>query len=223
MIPARKVMDVHVLCFVMNELLLPILTAQCSVFCDELVATTHTDCTVHLLSAPYLKCLMLSVCVYQQDSQLPPPIAVQESSLQPTVPCMCHTHTEQDKCGDRLETNVQKRRNLRLITYNIPDEVTLENAEDIICVQNSTLALNKRDITTKFIFKTKRKERNLVIELAPQTHRLLLQNKLKFGWMICNTDDYISVNRCCKWSRFNHYFSDCRTKRRALCAQESTN
>jgi len=111
---------------------------------------------------------------------------------------MCHTHTEQDKCGDRLETNVQKRRNLRLITYNIPDEVTLENAEDIICVQNSTLALNKRDITTKFIFKTKRKERNLVIELAPQTHRLLLQNKLKFGWMICNTDDYISVNRCCK-------------------------
>jgi hypothetical protein len=46
MIPARNVMDVHAL------------------FCDEQVATTHTDCTVHLLTAPYLKCLMLSVCVY---------------------------------------------------------------------------------------------------------------------------------------------------------------
>jgi len=30
-----------------------------------------------------------------------------------------------DKCGDQLQTNVQKRRNLRLIFYNIPDEVTL--------------------------------------------------------------------------------------------------
>jgi len=36
----------------------------CFVFCDEQVATTHTDCTVHLLTAPYLKCVILSVCVY---------------------------------------------------------------------------------------------------------------------------------------------------------------
>ncbi|GFG38591.1 hypothetical protein Cfor_01638 [Coptotermes formosanus] len=41
-----------------------------------------------------------------------------------------------DKCGDRLETNVQKRRKPRIIIYNIPDEVTLGNAEDIICAQN---------------------------------------------------------------------------------------
>jgi len=96
-----------------------------------------------------------------------------------------------DKCGVRLETNVQKKRNPRLIIYNIPDEVTLENAEDIICTQNSALALNMGDITTQFFIKTKRKERNLVIELAPQTHRLIMQNKLKIGWMICNIDDYI--------------------------------
>lgn len=82
----------------------------------------------------------------------------------------------QDKCGDRLDTNIQKRRNSRLIIYNIPDEVTLENVADTICTQNSALALNKGDITTKFIFKTKRKERNLVIEL---THKLMLQNKLR--------------------------------------------
>jgi hypothetical protein len=109
---------------------------------------------------------------------------------------------------------VQKRRNPRLIIYNIPDEVTLENAEDIICAQNLALALNKEDITTKFIFKTKRKERNLVIELAPQNHRIMLQKKkqLKIGWMISNTDDYISMNRCFKCTRFNHHYSDCRNE-----------
>jgi len=43
-----------------------------------------------------------------------------------------------DKCGDRLETKVQKRRNLRLINYNILDEVRLENAEDNLCANLST-------------------------------------------------------------------------------------
>ena len=60
-----------------------------------------------------------------------------------------------DKCGDRLEANVQKRRNPKIIIYNIPEEVTLENAEEIICAQNE-LALNKGDITPKFIFETKK-------------------------------------------------------------------
>jgi len=123
-----------------------------------------------------------------------------------------------DKCGDRLEANVQKRRNPRIIVYNIPEEVTLENAVEIICAQNE-LALNKGDITPKFIFETKRKARNLVIELAPQTHRIMLQNKLKIGWMICSTADYIPVNRCFKCSRFNHHFSDCRSEETCpLCA-----
>ena len=37
-----------------------------------------------------------------------------------------------DKCGDHLEINIQKRRNHRLIIYNIPDALTPENAEGII-------------------------------------------------------------------------------------------
>jgi hypothetical protein len=53
-----------------------------------------------------------------------------------------------DKCGDRLETNVQKRRNRRLIIYNVPAEITMENTADIICKQNPELALTKGDITT---------------------------------------------------------------------------
>jgi hypothetical protein len=80
----------------------------------------------------------------------------------------------QDKCGNRLETKVQKRRKPRLIIYNIPEEVTLENAVDVIYTQNSALKLNKGDITTKFIFQTKKKERkklgNRIGPTNPQTN-----------------------------------------------------
>jgi hypothetical protein len=99
------------------------------------------------------------------------------------------------KCGDRLETNVQKRRNPRLIIYNAPDEITLENAADIICKQNPELELTKGDITTIFIFKNKRNTRNLVIEIDTKTYRIMRQNKLKIGWMICHLEYYVSVSR----------------------------
>lgn len=89
--------------------------------------------------------------------------------------------------------------------------------ENIISAQNTELTLTKDDIT-KFILKSKRKTRHLVIELASQTHRIMLQNKLKIGWTKCNTDDYIPVNRWFKCSRFNHHFSKCRSEEKcALC------
>ena len=60
-----------------------------------------------------------------------------------------------DKCGDQLEVNVQKRRNPRLITHNVPDAVTPENAEDIVLAQKPDLELQEVDIQTKFAFRTK--------------------------------------------------------------------
>jgi len=37
-----------------------------------------------------------------------------------------------EKCSQLLEVNVQKPRNPKLVVYNIPEEVTIENTEDII-------------------------------------------------------------------------------------------
>jgi hypothetical protein len=82
-----------------------------------------------------------------------------------------------DKCGELLEINVHRRRNPRLIIYNVPDAVTPENAEDVILAQNPDLKLQEGDIQTKFTFKTKRNTRNLVIEVKSHTRRQLLQNK----------------------------------------------
>jgi hypothetical protein len=117
-----------------------------------------------------------------------------------------------DKCGDQLEINVQERRNPRLIIYNVPDVVTLEKAEDIIRAQNPDLKLQEGDIQTKFIFKTKRNTRNLVVEVNCHSRRQMLQNKLKLEWMICYIDEYVSVNRCFKCSRYNHRHTECKSE-----------
>jgi hypothetical protein len=97
--------------------------------------------------------------------------------------------------------------------------VTSENAEDIILAQNPDMKLQEGDIHTKFTFKTRRNTRNLVIEVNPQTRRQLLQNKLKLEWTICNIDDYVSVSRCFKYSRYNHRHTECKSEETcSLCA-----
>lgn len=109
-----------------------------------------------------------------------------------------------DKCGDQLEINIQKRRNPRLIIYNVPDALTPDNAEGIIA-QNPNLNLQKGDIQTKHTFKARRKTRNLVVKVLRQTRRQLLHKKRKLEWMVRNVDDYVSVNRCFKCSGYNRH------------------
>ena len=126
-----------------------------------------------------------------------------------------------DVCGANLEANIQKWRNPRLIirVYNIPDTWTNENAENIITTQNPSLNLQSGDILPKYIFATKKKTRNLVTEVLPQTCRQIVQTKLKVQWTICKVDDYISVTRCFKCSGYNHRHRDCNCKEACLlCA-----
>jgi hypothetical protein len=124
-----------------------------------------------------------------------------------------------EKFGDHLEANIQKRRNPRLIIYNIPDTLTTENAESIISTQNPSLDLQAGDIIPKYIYATKRKTRNLVIEVLPQTRRQILQTKLKLQWTICTVDDHISITRCFKCSGYNHRHRDCKGEEACpLCA-----
>jgi hypothetical protein len=124
-----------------------------------------------------------------------------------------------DKCGDHLEANIQKRRNPRLIIYNIPDDLTTENAENIITTQNPYLNIQTGDLLPKYILATKRETRNLVIEVLPQTHRQILQTKLKLQWTICKVDNYIPVTRCFICSGYNHRERDCSCEEACpLCA-----
>jgi hypothetical protein len=57
------------------------------------------------------------------------------------------------------------------------------------------------------------------VEVEAQTRKLLLQKKVKLGWLLCKIDDYLVANRCFKCSGFNYRFSECRGEETCpLCA-----
>ena len=70
-------------------------------------------------------------------------------------------------------------RNLRLVIVNIPEDISTENLEDTLITQNPDLHLVKGDIKAKFSYETKKHIRNLVMEVGPQTRKMLLQKKVK--------------------------------------------
>jgi len=46
-----------------------------------------------------------------------------------------------DKCSLRLDVHIHKLRNPSIVLYNVPEEITKENAEEIIATQNPELNL----------------------------------------------------------------------------------
>jgi hypothetical protein len=122
------------------------------------------------------------------------------------------------KCGKELEAKVQELKNPRLIMYNIPEDITLENATKTKREKNSELQLEQRDFIAKFIYRTKRNARNLVIGVNSHTRKQILNTRIKTGWVICKVDDYIHVNKCSKCSRYNHRLAHCRGEEKCpLC------
>jgi hypothetical protein len=115
-----------------------------------------------------------------------------------------------DTCSQLLEVKIQKPRNPRMVIYNIPEEVGMENAEGIITTQNPELMLSAEEVIPKFTYRGKRNAMNMVIKVGPQTRQKIINTKLKVGWHICNTSYYMVVTRCYKCSRFNHKVGDCR-------------
>jgi len=123
------------------------------------------------------------------------------------------------KCGEELEAFLHKRRNPRLVIRNIPEDVTTNNIEGTLIKQNPDLNLKAGDIIAKYNYETKKQSLNLVIEVNAKTRKLLLQKKVKLGWMICKLEDCLVATRCFKGSRFNHRHQDCRGEETSpLCA-----
>lgn len=113
-------------------------------------------------------------------------------------------------CGDELESYLPTLKNPRIIIFNVPGEVNIENAEDAIISQNSELNLSKGDVTPKFVFEDRKKHKNLVIEVRSEIRKRLAGTKFKIGWHVCNTDDYLTVLRCYKCSKYNHRAQECK-------------
>ena len=125
----------------------------------------------------------------------------------------------EEQCSQQLEVNVPKLRNPYVIIYNVPEEISPQNAAEVIRSQNEELNINENSIRPKFIMTNRRNTRNLVAEVSPETWRTLVQRKLKIGWQICNVEDFVRINRCFKCSKFNHRATDCKGEETCpLCA-----
>ena len=53
------------------------------------------------------------------------------------------------KCGDKLEANIHRLRNPRLVIINIHEDISTVNLEDTLITQNTDLHLVKEDINNK--------------------------------------------------------------------------
>ena len=74
--------------------------------------------------------------------------------------------------------------------------------------------MDEGDLQVKYIYRTKINLRNMVIEVTSYARKLLMNTRIKIGWVICKEADYIHVSRCFKCSRYNH--------RLAVCSGEET-
>ena len=123
------------------------------------------------------------------------------------------------KCGSDLEANVHRLRKPRLVIYNIPEDITTNNIENNMLVQNPDLGLSKGDIDAKFIYVPKNKHRNMLVEVGARNRQILITTKIKIRWKLCKVDDYVTVTRCFNCSRFNHRHRDCKGEETCpLCA-----
>jgi len=118
------------------------------------------------------------------------------------------------RLGERLEITKHRLRKPRLIIYNVPTEITIENIAATIIAQNPEIQTNGENIEAKYKFKDRKGRYNIVIAVGPKT-RQILQLKLKIGWEICNAADYLVPTRCYKCSRYNHRHNEC--KREETC------
>jgi hypothetical protein len=124
-----------------------------------------------------------------------------------------------NKCREELVVNVTKLWKPRVIIYNIPWHITVENLEENIIAQNPELGVKTGDIAARFKFRTKRGLISMVIEVGSETRKKLLQKKLKMGCLICNVGNYLVAKRCFKRSRFSRRHQDCRGEETcSLCA-----
>jgi hypothetical protein len=125
-----------------------------------------------------------------------------------------------DKCGEELKVDVRTLRKPRLIVRNIPQDITVENAEEIIREQYSNLSIKPGEFATKFKFRTKQGDTTLVTEVGSDTRKNLLHDKLKIGWLICSVGDYLVAKGYFKCSRYNHTHQDSRSGETCpLCAR----
>jgi len=112
-------------------------------------------------------------------------------------------------CREELESYTPSLKSPRLIVFNVPEDITFENAAQAIVLQNPEFNLKENEIKPKFVFEDRKKHKNLVIQVNSENPKRLVDRKLKIEWHACYSADYVSVTRCYKCNKYNHRAQEC--------------
>jgi hypothetical protein len=74
-----------------------------------------------------------------------------------------------DKCGEVMEVTIPKFRKTRMITRNVPLNISVENLEETILDKSPELDMTLEEIDARFKFRLKRGQVNMVIEVGSET------------------------------------------------------
>ncbi|PSN31385.1 hypothetical protein C0J52_24532 [Blattella germanica] len=91
-----------------------------------------------------------------------------------------------EKCG-------HKKRNPRIILFNVPEDITMDNVAEVLQAQNKELEDNTHEMKPIFQFYDKRKHKNMIVEISSSSRKQLIGKKIKLGWNMCNWQDYNRV------------------------------
>ncbi|XP_073979944.1 uncharacterized protein [Rhodnius prolixus] len=113
-------------------------------------------------------------------------------------------------CNDNLHAVKLNKMLPRLKLNNIPEEITVDNALDVIKSQNEEIINDADTIQVKSLFKNKRRSRFLIIEVNANLRKLFLEKRIKMGWNVCPVVDHLTISRCYNCNKFGHHTSQCK-------------
>ena len=78
------------------------------------------------------------------------------------------------KCGGELEANISVKRNSRIIIFNTPTEITMENAVEALTTQNEQLENGKEVMRPIREFRNRKNNKNIIIEINSEQRNMIL-------------------------------------------------
>ncbi len=128
---------------------------------------------------------------------------------------------------DLCEASLPKKKNPRLIIYNIFNDKDSEQSDQqhMTAIKEYLIAQNEKisdyfedrdseELVMKFFIKSKNENfRYSVIETEPKLRKLILESKkLNIFWLRNTVKDFISITRCFKCLGFGHSKNNCKSE-----------
>jgi hypothetical protein len=98
--------------------------------------------------------------------------------------------------------------------------MTVEGFEETSLTQNPELGTKQGEVAARFMFRTKKGEINMVVEVGPETRKKLFQSKLKMGWLICRAGDYLVAKDATSAAGIITSTMSAKERKRVLCVQK---